>query len=167
MSWISRVNFTLWPPSLSLFSCVRHLSGSEGPCDEAHLPGSGPGRPPHWVERLAQTCRPTAGRPLPLQLLLPPDWRREGGSLCCRYSPLWPFVFCIDLCCLTSCRVYVTCLFWTSSDSAWFSSIIISWLLPPSVTHLIPLKLLHVSSSPRPLRCLLGDGLSWQQMVAY
>lgn len=31
----------------------RHLSGSEGPCDKTHFPGSGPGGPPHRVERVA------------------------------------------------------------------------------------------------------------------
>lgn len=39
-----RFSLTSPPPSLSL---PRYLSGSEGPCDKAHLSGSGPGRPPH------------------------------------------------------------------------------------------------------------------------
>lgn len=67
-----------------LLSVFRYLSGSEGPCDQAHLPGSGPGRPPHRVERLAQTCGAAASRSL--QLLLPSERGREGGALCCRYS---------------------------------------------------------------------------------
>lgn len=73
-------------PLTSITSLMsRYFTGSEGPCDEAHLPGSGPGGTPHRVERLAQTCGPLTGHPLPLQLLLPPEWRREGGPLCCRY----------------------------------------------------------------------------------
>lgn len=86
-SFQTRVDLTT-PPSLCHWP--RYFSGGARPCDQAHLPGSGPGRPPHRVERLAQTKRAAAARPRPLQLLLPPERGREGGSLRCRYRDLWP-----------------------------------------------------------------------------
>lgn len=75
----------------------RYLPGRQRPCDQAHLPGPGPGRPPDRVERMAEAQRAAAQRSRPLQLLLPPDRRREGGALRCRCPPpsraalpVWP-----------------------------------------------------------------------------
>lgn len=75
------IKFLPFKPLPLALSLSRYFSGSQGPCDQTHLPGPGPGGPPHRVEGLAEACQPAADHPRSLQLLLPPDWGREGGSV--------------------------------------------------------------------------------------
>lgn len=73
-------------PVVLIWRCSRHLAGGEGACDEANGHGAGPRRTPHRVEGLVQTRGATRCARERLQLLLPPERGRAGGTLRCRWA---------------------------------------------------------------------------------